>query len=313
MVIRGADWFVSASIWIARKVSVPEVLVGATLVSLGTTLPELSISAYSSYRGFGAVAYGNAVGSCIANIGLIMGGTVALKSLPIKDTLFFRNAILMIGATAVLVVFSANGSLERWNGVALLAMMLAYYLYLARLTKLSSAEPWPDEHTEPPKGRLSRSLDSVLGKSLQFVAGAAAIAVGSRFIVTSATSLAEILGIPERAIALTLIALGTSLPELATALTALSKGHQALSAGNIMGANFLNITAVLGVASTIGPVPTGQKAMSIDYPFMLILMVGLLVFATTSRRLSRYEGVALLSIYLLYIVIVFLTGPGPGL
>ena len=204
----------------------------------------------------------------------------------------------MLAAAVVVTVLSMDGTLDRRDGVILLAVLVANIIYVVRTELTScSGEVEGDACTTGPDDSSVRRLFplNTMGQVAQFAIGAATVAVGSRFLVSSATAIAEMLGISEKVIGLTIVALGTSLPELATALTALIKGYQSLSAGNVVGANFINLTAVLGFASIVNPVPVGSSTVILDYPVMLGAMGALILFAATKRTLARWEGCVLLA------------------
>lgn len=314
LVIRGADWFVESAVWMARKTGMSEVLVGATIVSVGTTLPELSVSTYSSIVGSSQIALGNAIGSCIFNIGFTLGISIAVRALPINDRIFNSRAVLMLAAAVLATVLSADGNLSRVDGALLLGALIAYVVYLIRsqrpATDAGDTEvdqgPTPAETDAPTSQRLFPL--STIGQVAQFVVGALTVAIGSRLLVSSATTIAETLGISEAVIGLTIVAAGTSLPELATAVTALIKGHQSLSAGNIVGANFINLTAVLGVSSMVNPIAVGSSSLLLDYPVMLALMGALILFAAIRRTLARWQGCILLVAYVAYSIALFTRG-----
>jgi len=307
MVIKGADWFVEAAIWMARKTGIAEVLVGATIVSIGTTLPELAVSTYSSYAGYTDVALGNAVGSSIFNLGVILGVSILVRPIMIDAKPFGSRAILMLAAAVLVTILAIDGGLERTDGLLLIAVVAAYIAHLIRsqrfnADKVSEREDGygSETSTESSHGHLFPLTTP--GQILQFIAGALTVAVGSRFLVSTATSIAEALGIPEIVIGLTIVAAGTSLPELATAIASLIKGHQSLSAGNIVGASFLNMTSVLGFSSLVNRVTIAGSCLLLDFPVMLALMAALILFATIGRRLTRWQGVFFLAVYIAYTI-----------
>ena len=301
LLVKGGDWFVDAATALARRFRLPEILIGSTIVSIGTTLPEVMVSTTSALSGHGEMAYGNAIGSVICNTALVAAVSAAVrpgaadaKSLRLPAALFTVAAVLFAGVAYTTGVFS------RGAGLLLLGVFAVYLLVSLRQMRAAPADsPMPQE---PP---------AALGKTiLGLVAGAAAIALGADLLVDHGTVLAEALGAPESVIALTFVALGTSLPELATAITALAKGHSALSLGNVIGANFLNLALVTGVASTLAPfsVPQGRqlfgvnRSLALDLP-VLALVSALLILPTLLRgRLSRPQGVALLAIYAAFCV-----------
>jgi len=311
MVIRGADWFVEAAVWIARRTGISEVIVGATIVSVGTTLPELSVSTYSSWVGSPDVALGNAIGSCICNIALIFAISIAVRAIPIRSDSFYTRGIIMLAAAVAVTVLSMDGTLNRLDGVILLGVLVANIIYVVR-TELSPSQREAERHVSSaePEASSARRLFplSTMGQVAQFVMGAATVAVGSRFLVTSATTIAEMLGISEKVIGLTIVSVGTSLPELATAITSLINGHQSLSAGNILGATFIDLTAVLGFASVVNPITVGSGFIMLDFPVMLVVMGALMLFAVTRRTLARWEGFILLAMYAAYLGVLFIYG-----
>jgi cation:H+ antiporter len=323
LVIKGADWFVESAVWMARKTGMSEVLVGATIVSVGTTLPELSVSTYSSIVGTSQVALGNAIGSCIVNIGFILGISVAARALPVNGKAFDSRAILMLLAAVLATVLSADGSLSRIDGALLLAALAANIVFLIRSQRRAiDADDAESEHgtskTEADPSPTSAEAHAsnsqrifplnAIGQLAQFVIGALTVALGSRMLVSSATTIAERLGISEVVIGLTIVSMGTSLPELATAVTSLIKGHQSLSAGNIVGANLINLTAVLGVSALVNPIPISGSSLLLDYPVMLALMGILILFAATGRALTRWQGCILLAVYVAYSTALFMRG-----
>ena len=246
--IKGGDWFVDGATGIAHRFHVPELLIGATVVSIGTTLPEVMVSATAAVQGNSGIAYGNAIGSIICNTALISGLTVAIapsivekKSLKVPVLFFFGSAILYAGTAYIF------GEFFRWSGIVLL-LIFCVYMYL--LIKQAVAEGKQAKDAKEP-GEEEGKTAPLWKEILLLVVGAALIAVGARLLVDNGTIIAESLGVPQTVIALTFVALGTSLPELVTAIVSLAKGHGALSLGNIIGANLFNLVLVSGTAITI--------------------------------------------------------------
>ncbi len=311
MLIKGGDWFVDGATGIARRFHLPELLIGATVVSIGTTLPEVMVSAQGAMAGSGGMAYGNAIGSIICNTSLIAALTIAIKpgkaarkSLIIPVIFFFVAALFYMGVAYFL------GEFYRWVGIVLLA---TFVLYIS-LTLWQMKKNPEENTTEEAEEELDPSKKgSVLKEIIFLVIGAALIAVGARLLVDNGTAIAEMLGVPDTVIALTFVALGTSLPELVTAITSLAKGHGALSLGNIIGANLFNLVLVSGVATTISPfqVPVestiaGQPAsLVMDIPVMLGVMLILIVPTLIRQKLSRVQGIVLLCIYAAFCTIQF--------
>ena len=304
--IKGGDWFVDGAAGIARRFRLPELLIGATVVSIGTTLPEVMVSTTSALSGHGEIAYGNAIGSVICNTALIAAITAAVrpgrvdpKSLRLPVAFFFTAAAIYAGIAYTTGIFS------RAAGFILLGLFAAYMLATVWQMKRS---PGPREDGDEDGAETSMLLLIVM-----LIAGAALIAVGANLLVDNGTLIAQALGVPESVIALTFVALGTSLPELVTAVTSLAKGHGALSLGNVIGANVFNLVLVSGVSVTLAPfsipksaVIAGHNAsLVLDIPVMLLVMALLTVPALTRGKLSRSQGVALLVIYAAFCAVQF--------
>ena len=296
--IKGGDWFVDGATGIARRFHLPELLIGATVVSIGTTLPEVMVSTTAALQGSSSIAYGNAIGSVICNTALIAAITVAVKPGPV-DRRSLRTPVIFFFLAAVFYagVAYTTGYFSRTVGILLLAAFVVYMIITVLQMKGSPNPPAEDggEEKERPVW-----LNLVL-----LVVGAALIAVGADLLVDNGTYIARELGVPETVIALTFVALGTSLPELVTAITSLAKGHGALSLGNVIGANLFNLVLVSGMAITVTPfqVPEGVQILGrnaslvMDIPVMFAVMLLLTVPAILKGKLSRWQGVALLCVY----------------
>lgn len=295
--IKGGDWFVDGSTAIAHRFHVSELLIGATVVSIGTTLPEVMVSAASAVGGHGEIAYGNAIGSIICNTSLIAALTIAIRPSGV-DKKALRMPLTFFFIAAVFYAFTAylSGYFSRMIGLVLLAMFAVYlYLTISQARKEASVPVQAPEAVQEPLWR----------EVLLLVTGAALIAAGARLLVDNGTLIAQALGVPESVIALTFVALGTSLPELVTAVTSLIKGHSALSLGNIIGANLFNLVLVSGVATMLAPfaLPQGKTiggmnaSLVVDMPLMFVVMLLISVPALLKGRLSRWQGVTLLCLY----------------
>ena len=364
MLVRGGDWFVDSASGIARRFHLPELLIGATVVSIGTTLPEVMVSAQGAMTGSGGMAYGNAVGSIICNTSLIAALTIAIKpgkvdrkSMLLPVSFFFGVAVFYMAVAYWM------GEFTRLVGIVLLALFVSYMA----ATLLSMKKDFhelsvvyefeQDQEEERPfswkeliveaiviligaafmfyKGSIIRIIGivmlavfavyavlrvvarkrsaSMLREIFFLVIGAAVIAGGANLLVDSGTAIAEELGVPDTVIALTFVALGTSLPELVTAVTSLVKGHGALSLGNIIGANLFNLVLVGGIATAISPfgVPSESTiggipaSLVLDLPVMLGVMLLMTVPALIRGKLSRAQGIALLCVYAAFCTIQF--------
>ena len=311
LLIKGGDWFVDGASAIAEKFKVPEILIGATVVSIGTTLPEVMVSAQAAAKGNGAISYGNAIGSIICNVALIAAITLAVK--PAKaDRKSLIVPVLFFFTAAGLYTFTAyvTGNFTRTTGIVLLCMFVVYMVItvLTALKRKGKSEEGPAEEKE--------EKDMPIGVAIVLlVLGAAIIAFGANLLVDNGTIIAKKVGVPDSVIALTVVALGTSLPELVTAITSLIKGHGSLSLGNIIGANLFNLVLVCGMAITIKPfeVPTEKmflntglnSSLVVEIPLMLFVMLFLTLPALVKGKLYRWQGVTLLILYAAFCVYQF--------
>ena len=296
--IKGGDWFVDGATGLARRFRLPELLIGATVVSIGTTLPEVMVSATSAVSGHGEIAYGNAIGSVICNTALIAALTVAVRPSGVDRAALKTPVAFFFGAAALYAgVAYTTGYFSRMIGVVLL---LLFVVYMAVTVAQMKHVPAGEAGTEEPE------TEQPLWKELALLAvGAALIAAGANLLVENGTLIAQALGVPESVIALTFVALGTSLPELVTAITSLAKGHGALSLGNIIGANLFNLVLVSGVSVALSPfaIPQGSMiagrnaSLVLDIPVMFAVMLLLTVPALLRGKLARWQGAALLGIY----------------
>ncbi|MBO4734430.1 MAG: calcium/sodium antiporter [Clostridia bacterium] len=298
LLIKGGDWFVNGSVGLSHRLGVPELLIGATVVSIGTTLPEVMVSATSAVGGHGQIAYGNAIGSIICNTALIAAVTVAIRP-SVTDRRVLGLPLIFFFAAAVFFAVTAyiSGSFNRVTGIILLLTFALYITLSTRSAKrlIKSGEAVEKEEV---KG-------SVLTDILWLIIGAAFIALGANLLVNNGTIIAAWLGVPESVIGLTFVALGTSLPELVTAITALAKGHGALSLGNIIGANLFNIVLVTGTSAALSPfsLPADKEisgipvSLLVDIPVMFSVMLILTLPAIIKGKLYRAQGIFLLLIY----------------
>ena len=306
LLIKGGDWFVDSAVSIAKKFRVPEIIIGATVVSIGTTLPEVMVSATAAVGGNGAIAYGNAIGSIICNTSLIAALTIAIRPAPVN-----RKAISMpvlfffISAAIYMLAAYVLGEFQRWLGIV---MLIVFGIYMTMTIRAGFKNPTQEAHEEEAQTESS----SLLKDLLVLVVSAVLIAVGAELLEGSSVTLAEdYLHIPTEVVGVTVVALCTSLPELVTAVTALAKGHGALSLGNIIGANIFNLVLVSGVAVTLAPfqVPAGSVLFGMNASLLLEipLMVGVMALMTlptlVKKKLQRWQGITLLGIYVAFVVL----------
>ena len=359
LLIKGGDWFVDGATGIAKRFNLPDIVVGATVVSIGTTLPEVMVSTTGALQGSGAMAYGNAIGSIICNTALIAAisitcnpGPVNVKSMKTPVIFFFCSAALYCLASYVL------GEFPRWMGFVMLAIFVVYTILTVR-NGLKNPDSAAEEEAEEDSasGGLGKEIallavcavviaifsSMVTGllmlvafaayiflkqraakatgekqlweELLLLVVGAAVIAVGADFLVEHGQVIALGLGVPETVVALLFVALGTSLPELVTTITSLKKGRASLGVGNVIGANVFNLVLVSGVAVSLAPfeVPcenfllnTGlNMSLVFEIPVMLGVMCLMTIPALATKKLGRWQGIALLAIYAAFVVCQF--------
>ena len=308
MLIKGGDWFVDGAVGVAHRYKLPEILIGATIVSIGTTIPEVMVSSIAAAAGQSQTAYGNAIGSCICNTALIAAVTIAAKSVQDIDAKAFRTPIIFFFLAAVFysAVAYTSGVFSRLIGILLLAFFVVYMVITVRQAINNRVVTDSEDAGEEEEKPLWKNLVLLIG-------GAAIIAVGANLLVDNGQIIAMGLGVPESVIALTFIALGTSLPELVTAIRSLLKGHSSLSLGNIIGANLFNLVFVSGMAITINPfsIPSekliaGQNAsLVVDIPVMFATMILMTLPALLTKKLRRWQGIILLLIYFSYVAFQF--------
>ncbi len=301
--IFGGDKFVDGAVGIAEKLKLPEILIGATIVSIGTTLPEVMVSASAAATGHGQIAYGNAIGSIICNTALICAITMAIKPCKAEKNGLKIPVCFFGGAIILYLVFSyVFKEFTRLFGIILLLVFVVYMIISVLQSVKASKE---SAETELPAEDEPKKQKSLLVYIIFLIVGAANIALGADLLVDNGTLIAEALGVPESVIALTFVALGTSLPELVTAITSLVKGHGAVSLGNIIGANMFNIILVSGLAITINPfnVPASKliagmnASLVIDLPLMVLVSLILLIPALIKGKVFRWQGIVLLLLY----------------
>ena len=309
LLIKGGDWFVDGATGIAKRFNLPDIVVGATVVSIGTTLPEVMVSTTGALAGSGAMAYGNAIGSIICNTALIAAISITCNPGPVNVKSMKTPAIFFFASAAMYCVAAyALGTFPRWLGFVMLSVFVVYMVLTVR-----NGMKNPDAVEEEEEDSKSRKLWQEL---LLLVVGAAVIAVGADLLVDHGQVIALGLGVPETVVALLFVALGTSLPELVTTITSLKKGRASLGVGNVIGANVFNLVLVSGVAVSLAPfaVPcentlldTGLNlSLVFDIPVMLGVMSLMIFPALLTKKLGRWQGILLLCIYAAFCVCQFM-------
>lgn len=291
MLVKGADWFVDGAASLASRLGIPQLVIGLTIVAMGTSLPEAAVSITAALKGNAGISIGNVVGSNILNILIILGITAVMVSVAVQKSTLFYEIPFMLVITAVLLVMGVTGQMvTRVEGIILLLLFIVYLVYLYFLSKQAKDEE-QEEKIEMPVWKCM----------LLIMIGGVLIVLGSDFAVKGASELARMFGVSERFIGLTIVALGTSLPELVTSVTAARKGNADIAIGNIVGSNIFNILFVLGVSAFICDIPYAVS-FRLDAVIGIIAGVLLWLFSIRKRELRRGGGVAMLVAYAVYFV-----------
>ncbi len=324
-ITKGGDLFTDSSVEIARLTRVPPVIIGATIVSMSTTFPELMVSVTSTLSGKGDLAVGNALGSCLCNIGLIIGSCALLNgflarkrntdpSIPVSRFTIVGPGFFMLSAGVLVWLFSlfssggavnqngapAEFAIARWQAGVLLCVLAGYILFTLRVA-LASRHDFGQDQEQPPQVDNYKSYYFKL--ALSFFIGACLVILGSKLLVTNAVQVARYFQVSELLIGLTILAVGTSLPELTISVLSILKGHGALGTGNIIGANVLNITMVIATCALIRPLPIPWQTVVLDGPVVILLMLVMLGLSWRRKEISAVSGWILLTIYVGYLLV----------
>lgn len=310
-VVVGAELVVRYGARLARRLGIPPILVGLTVVSLGTSLPELAVGIDAVRAEAGSLAVGNIAGTNIVNLLLILGLSAAIRTLPLgMQTL--RLDIPMMGAAALLLyVLTAGGALEPWNGIPLILFAVVYTVLLIRWTHRENARvlaefaeeyPEPKPHAEGAGGGGGASGAAAL-QALLLVVGLVVIVVGAQWLVEGAVDVATALGVSDAFIGLTIVAIGTSAPELATTIVSTIRGDRDIAIGNLIGSSIYNLTIILGITVLVapGPVLIDQQLVLVDLPVMVAVSFVFGPIMLSGRRLTRVEGTSFLLAYAVYL------------
>ena len=298
LMVKGGDSFVDGAWWIAQVTGIPPFIIAATIVSVATTMPELMVSVLAAAQGSGQIALGNAVGSVSCNTGFILGLSVLFLPGKVERRAFRDKGVLLVLAVLSLAAFAIDGRLVWSEGVFLLILLVVF---------LKNNLDWARRAPFAPGEELDRDRRAAAVYLSKFVFGAVGLAAGARLLVDNGTVLARLLGVPESVIGLTLIALGTSLPELVTTIAALVKRQPSLSVGNIMGANFLDMTAVPAASAFAagGTLPMERPGIFLDLGVVLALFLVMVPPALALGRFRRWQGAAMLGLYGGYVLSLF--------
>lgn len=300
VLIWGADRFVLGAAALARNLGVAPLLIGLTVVGLGTSAPEILVSTMAALQGNGGLAIGNAVGSNIANIGLILGMSALVVPLVVKSHLLWRELPLVLGVSVAVYLMLLDGRLDRLDGVLMLVGLIGSMGWIVHLGRQRAAvEPLESEfEAEIPSNMATRTA------VLWTLAGLALLIVSSRLVVWGAVNIATALGVSDLVIGLTIVAIGTSLPELATSLAATMKGEDDIAVGNVIGSNLFNLLAVLAVPALLAPTAVNSEVLTRDMPLMIGLTIALFFMGKgrdgKNGTINRFEGALLLAIFIGY-------------
>ncbi|SCI01770.1 MULTISPECIES: calcium/sodium antiporter [unclassified Romboutsia] len=303
LITKGADIFINCTVEIGKKTHISELVLGATIVSFATTLPELTVSLCASINNQTTMSLGNAVGSIICNTGLILGLVALISPFKVERKMFISKSTLLLISILALIISGLDGGISGIDSIVLLAI-LAIFMYnnyksvVSRPVRSDNISSSSANANGFKKGELAKTI-------ILFLLGLAMMVIGSRLLVDNGSDIAKMIGIPEGIISLTIIALGTSLPELVSSLTAIKKKHHAISVGNVLGANILNITSVISLSSVVNDIPILSQNSSIDYPFMIALVLMLILPTIKNNKIYRLQGLMLLLIYGSYIVTLY--------
>lgn len=295
LVVKGGDYFVDAATYIAKVFRIPTFIIGATIVSMATTLPEVLVSIMAAAQGKNEMAIGNAVGSVIANTGLIMAIALIFMAIEAKRVHYMHRSILLIASAVVLYLACGRNGLSLIGSIALLGIFI---LYIIDNIKSAKKHRVPENDQEIDNGETKKQI-------VMFVIGTIGIVVGSRFLISSGSEIAIMFHVSERIIAVTMVAIGTSLPELVTTLTAIAKKEAGLSIGNIIGANIIDLTIILPLCSLIsgGHLPVGIHTMNIDLPFCIGLTLMAVIPILIKEKGYTLQGILMFMGYIFYLFV----------
>ena len=313
LLIKGADIFVSGASNISKKLGIPSVIVGLTIVSLGTSAPELAVSAISSLEGSNEIAVGNVLGSNLFNTLMVLGVTTIIMALTIKKSEVKRDFSINILVTILLLLLTfttllggKDNYISRLDGIVLLIGCISYITYLILSVKKGKVS---SENVQEELALESTNEISIFKSIFKLVIGVAGIVIGGQIVVDSATSIATSLGMSEKLVGLTIVAIGTSLPELVTSVVAAIKGEEDIALGNILGSNIFNILLIIGLSSAISPIAVSSNLI-FDFVFLIVvtLIIGIMIFINKSeeKRFGKKEGIILVVFYVIYMIYIII-------
>lgn len=305
LLIKGADFFVEGSSSVAKRLKVPSLIIGMTIVAMGTSLPECAVSVTSSISGYNSLAISNVVGSNIFNLMVVCGICALFTPLTIKKDTLQKEFPLSIFCAALLVIFAIGMNLSRLEGILLLVFFLCYLLWMMHSALQARKAHTEDRMMQEEEGYAEDNIKLLpVWKCILFIVGGMiAIKYGGDLVVSGASSVATLFGLSQTLIGLTIVAMGTSLPELVTSIVAARKDEVDMALGNVIGSNIFNILFVLGIAATISPIQFLTDNI-VDTVLLIVLSLIVLVFAWTAQSIRRREGIAMLVLYGIYMVYI---------
>lgn len=296
LLIKGADYFVEGSSSVAKLLKVPSVIIGLTIVAMGTSAPEAAVSITAGLNGSNAIALGNVVGSNIFNLLMVLGLCAVVNPVPVEKSFIKRDFPMTIGASFLLLLFAFTGmQVGHLEGGIMLVLFAGFILLMVRSALQGRAEASEEEI----------KVLSPLMSLIYIVGGLIAVVFGGDMVVDSATAIAQSLGLSENFIALTIVAMGTSLPELVTSLVASRKGECGLAVGNVVGSNLFNILLVLGMSCALSPIAVGMENL-IDIAFSILVHFIMLAFCASGDKIKRSEGAIAVAVYFAYMIFLFI-------
>ena len=306
LITKGADIFIECTVQIGKKTGISELILGATIVSFATTLPELTVSTFASIDNHTTMSLGNAVGSIICNTGLILGLVAFISPFKVEKKMFISKSVILLISVLTLMILGIDGKISQGDGL-LLIIMLSIYMYSNIKSVSGQNKLGASRNREIDSCSMKSSKYENLKIVILFILGLVIMVIGSKLLVDNGVKIASFVGIPQGVISLTVIALGTSLPELVSSLTAIRKKHHGISVGNILGANILNVVSVIGISSLINDLPILAQNIRVDYIFMIILLLTLILPTIKTSKIYRLQGFILLSTYIIYITTLYFT------
>ncbi len=307
--VAGGELLVRGASALAALLRISPLVIGLTVVAFGTSAPELAVSVQAAYAGNSDLAIGNLVGSNIANVLLVLGLAALVAPITVSSKLVQFDVPLVIGASLLLLLFGLDGAIQVWEGILLLGLLGAYTIWSIRQGRAESESVQASFGTSPSTDRTTRTI--LINVAL-VVLGLVLLGLGARWLVDGAVAIARFMGVQELVIGLTVVAIGTSMPELVTTIVASLRGQRDLAVGNVVGSNLFNILGVLGVASIVAPngIPVSEAALALNIPIMIATAVACLPIFFTGHRIARWEGGLFVLYYLAYITYLVLDATG---